>query len=80
MSKHVIHHADDTSEVQKHSEGQNRTDGVEGRESDAHKDPKIRTGLYFSWTLNKAHTLGKGHCQSEESGGEGEIKAQGRDF
>lgn len=72
MSKHVIHHADDTFVVQKHSEGQNWTDGVEGRESDAHKDPKIRTGLYFSWTLNKAHTLGKGHCDTASLRNQGE--------
>lgn len=82
--KRVIHHADYTFEVQKHSEGQHRTDGEEGRESDTHKDPKIRTGLYFSWPLNKAHTgQRRGHWDTASlrtKGGEGGIKGPGRDF
>lgn len=64
MSQCLIHHADDSSEVQKHSGERHWTGGQEGRESNTHRDPKIRTRLF---QLANEHM--KGHTgQSEGTG------------
>ena len=72
--KCLIHYTDDSLEVQKHSGEWHRTGGKEGRESNTHRDPKIRTGLFqlaneqrIHWAKERA----QGHCRSKGKGQRG---------
>lgn len=79
VSQCLIHHADDSSEVQKHSGERHWTGGQEGRESNTHRDPKIRTRLFQLANEQRTHWAkerAQGHCQSEEKGERGRHKSK----
>lgn len=73
--KHLIHHADYTFEVQKHSEGQHRTDGEEGRESNTHKRPKDKDRAPFQLAAEqRTHWAKERTLPVRGKTGEGDIK------